>query len=66
MDKSKLIYFFPVAIIAVAARLFFYPWDFTMTFPVWIGTLLIMIFGLTTLAIMIHNDRRRLKSELRR
>lgn len=57
MDKSKLKYFFPVAIIAIAARLFFYPWDFTMSFPVWIGTLLIMIFGVVNLYLMIRAYR---------
>ena len=59
MKKKISMYFFPLATIAVAARLFFYPWDFTMSFPVWIGTLLIMIFGLATLAIIIHLDRER-------
>ena len=57
MDKSKFIYFFPLAIIAMAARLFFYPWDFTMSFPVWIGTLLIMIFGVANLYLMIRAYR---------
>lgn len=57
MNKSIFKYFFPVAIIAIAARLFFYPWDFTMSFPVWIGTLLIMIFGVVNLYLMIRAYR---------
>ena len=61
MKLSILRYFFPVAIIAVAARLFFYPWDYELEpfGPVWIGTLLIMIFGLATLVIMIQSDKSR-------
>jgi hypothetical protein len=60
MKKSTFKYFFPLAIIAVSARLFFYPWDYELEpfGPVYIGTLAIMISGLATLAIMIHADRR--------
>jgi len=57
MDYSKLKYFFPVAIIAIAARLFLYPWDYELELmgPVWIGTLLIMIFGVANLIMMLRN-----------
>jgi hypothetical protein len=57
MGCSKLKYFFPVAIIAIAARLFFYPWDYELELmgPVWIGTLLIMIFGVANLIMMLRN-----------
>jgi len=61
MNKSIFKYFFPLAIIAVAARLFFYPWDYELEpfGPVYIGTLVIMILGLATLVIMIHSDKMR-------
>jgi drug/metabolite transporter (DMT)-like permease len=60
MDWSNLKYFFPAAIIAIAARLFFYPWDYHLEpfGPVWIGTLLIMIFGIGNLIMYIRNDWR--------
>ena len=63
MGLSKLRYFFPVATISVAARLFFYPWDFELEpfGPVYLGTLLIMIFGIITLVIMLYADRERKK-----
>ena len=61
MNRSIFKYFIPLVIIAMAARLFFYPWDYELEpfGPVWIGTLLIMIFGLATLVIMIQSDKSR-------